>query len=39
MRGTKMIAILSGECYNRGMNKICESIKEGNQLCLEESGK
>lgn len=39
MRETKMIAILCGECYNRGMNKIYESIKEGNQLCLGESGR
>lgn len=39
MRETKMIAILYGECCNRGMNKIYESIEKGNQLCFGESGK
>lgn len=39
MRETRFTTIPCGECYNRGMNKICDSIEEGNQVCFGESGK
>lgn len=38
MRETRTTAIPHGRCYNRGMNKIYESIEEGTNFILRNWG-